>query len=468
MVGTAGGRAAEREPGVWSAGRAPTTVGILLLISLTAFESMGVGTAMPDVVADLGGIDQYAWPFVSFLAAAVFGTAFGGRWCDARGPRVPLVIAPAVFGAGLLVAGTASTMAVLLTGRVLQGLGAGVGGVAVYVLVAAVYSARQRPVVFGLISSAWVVPSLTGPPLAGLVSERLSWHWVFLGLLPLVGLALLLVLPAVRGLGPPATPRSHPAGGAGRPARPGRGARLVVAALGAAAGVSGLSWALENLDVRGALAGVAALVVLVPSLRALLPRGVFAARTGIASVVAARGLVAGAFFTVGAFLPLVLTATHGWSLTEAGVPLIVASLGWSGAAAWQARHPDRDRSAMLRAGFATIAAGQAGLVPVAAGWWPGWLAIGFWGLAGLGMGVAFSAIAYLTLAHSAADDVGSHSSAAQLLDQLATASFIGLGGAMLVLLGSPDVAMPVLMVVVAALALAGAATAGRTRLPEPG
>ncbi|MEJ8277992.1 MFS transporter [Pseudonocardia spirodelae] len=450
MVGTVGGR---DRTGVWSGDRASTTVGILLLISLTAFEAMGVGTAMPAVVADLGGIALYAWPFVLFLAAAVFGTVAGGRWCDARGPRVPLVAAPVLFGAGLLVAGFAGSMAELLAGRVLQGLGAGAQGVAVYVLVAEVYAPRQRPAVFGLMSSAWVLPSLVGPPLAGAVTDRLSWHWVFLGLLPVVGLALVLVMPAVRRLGPPG-PRPAAGGGTG----------LVLAALGAAAGVAGLSWALENPDGRGAVAGSLALAVLVPSLRRLVPHGTFAARRGIAAVVAARGLLAGAFFPLVSFLPLVLTATHGWSLTAAGVPLIVASLGWSAAAAWQARRPDADRSVMLRAGFLTIAAGQAGLLPVAAGLLPGRLAIGFWGLAGLGMGVAFSAISYLTLAHSDAADVGAHSSAAQLLDQLATAGFVGLGGALLVLLGSPAVAMPVLVAVVAALALTGAVTAARTRV----
>ncbi|MFP5022024.1 MFS transporter [Pseudonocardia phyllosphaerae] len=440
-------------PGVWAQGRAATTAGILLLISLTAFESMGVGTAMPAVVADLGGVGLYAWPFVLFLASAVFATAAGGRWCDTRGPRVPLVAAPVVFGAGLLVAGTATTAAQLLAGRVLQGLGAGVGGVAVYVLVAAVYPARLRPAVFGLISSAWVLPSLVGPPLAGFVTARFGWHWVFLGLLPVVAVAVLLVLPAARGTGPP--PRSPD----GSP---------VLAALGAAAGVAALSWALSDRGPLALLAGAGAVAVLVPALRRLLPRGTASVRPGVAAAVAARGLVAAAFFPVGAFLPLVLTATHGWSLAWAGLPLIVASLGWSGAAAWQGRHPERDRSALLRTGFATIAAGQLGLVPVAAGWLPGWCAVGFWGLSGLGMGIAFSAIAYLTLAHSTASDVGANSSAAQLLDQLTQATFVGIGGALLALLGSPVVAMPVLLLIVAVPAVLGAVTAGRTRVtPAP-
>ncbi len=73
-------------------------------------------------------------------------------------------------------------------------------------LIALIYSPRARPAVFGLVSSAWVLPALVGPPVSGLVTERFSWHWVFLGLLPLVVVAVVLVLPASRGLSAPAVP----------------------------------------------------------------------------------------------------------------------------------------------------------------------------------------------------------------------------------------------------------------------
>ena len=184
--------------------RRATTVGLVLLISLVAFEAMGVGTAMPALVADLGAVTLYSWPFVTFLAASVLATVVGGRWSDRAGPRPPLLVGPLLFGAGLLVAGTATTVPQLLVGRMLQGLGAGALSVLPRsCLIAAVYPERVRPAVFGLISSAWVLPSLLGPPVAGLVTESLSWHWVFLGLVPLVAVALALVAPAVRRLGRP-------------------------------------------------------------------------------------------------------------------------------------------------------------------------------------------------------------------------------------------------------------------------
>ncbi|RLV47770.1 MFS transporter [Nocardioides mangrovicus] len=434
-------------------GRREVTVGIVLLISLVAFEAMGVSTAMPALIADLGSVSSYAWPFVSFVAANVVGTVLGGRWCDARGPGRALLVAPATFGVGLVVAGTADTMTQLLGGRVLQGLGSGVLGVAVYVLIAEVYPARVQPAVFGLISSAWVVPSLLGPPISGWVTERWSWHVVFLGLLPLVVLATALVLPAVRSLvrGPDeAQPQD-----AGRRAP-------VVAALGAAAGVAALSWAGERPTLTGLAVVVVGLVVLVPSVARLWPTGTARARAGAPAVVAARGLVAGAFFTVNAYLPLLLTAQHGWSLAAAGVPLIVGSLGWSASAAWQARHPDVGRGTLVRLGFLGIAAGAGGLVVAAPQAGPAWVSLPLWGVAGLGMGLAFSSLSYLLLQASATSDVGYHSAAAQLTDQLSQAVFIGAGGAVIAAVDPRGLGLTLVLGVVVVLAVLGAVVAPRT------
>lgn len=434
--------------------RGATTVGIVLLISLVAFEAMGVGTAMPALVADLGGVALYAWPFVAFLAANVVGTVLGGRWSDRRGPRVPLLAGPLLFGAGLVVAGTATGMPQLLGGRVLQGLGAGSLAVAVFVLIAAVYPQRLRPAVFGLISSAWVLPSLLGPPVAGLVTEVFSWHWVFLGLVPLVVLATALVVPAVRGTGPAET---------AAPARPG----TVPAALAAAAGVAGLSWAGQDLGPVAIGVGAVSVLLLVPALRVLLPRGVFRAARGVPSVVAARGLLAGAFFGVNSYLPLVLTDVHGWSLTAAGIPLLAGSLGWSGASAWQGRRPDLPRPRLLRTGFVLITVGIAGMLLVTPAWGLPWLAVPFWVSAGLGMGLGFSAVSYLLLAQSPEGTVGFHTSAAQMGDQLMVAIAVGAGGTLLALLVTPAAALPVLVAALAALAAVGIVVAGRSEVAEP-
>jgi MFS family permease len=434
--------------------RRATTIGVVLLISLVAFENMGVGTAMPALVADLGGLELYAWPFVAFLAASVLGTVLGGRWSDRRGPRVPLLGGPLLFGVGLVVAGTATGMPQLLAGRVLQGLGAGTLAVAVFVLIAAVYPGPLRPAVFGLISSAWVLPSLLGPPVAGLVTETWSWHWVFLGLVPLVVVAVALVVPAVRTLERPEAPAGSRRG-------------TVPAAAGAALGVSALSWASQNLGGPAIAVAVAAVVVLVPSMRVLLPRGVFRAARGVPTVVACRGVLAGAFFGLNAYVPLSLTDTHGWTLTAASIPLVLGSLGWSASAAWQARHPDLPRPRLMQAGLALIAIGIAGMLLVTPAWGLPWLSVPFWICAGVGMGLGFSSVSFLVLAQSPAGTVGFHTSAAQMADQLMVALTVGAGGALLVLLGTPAAALPVLAAALAALAVLGVAVAGRADAGQP-
>jgi MFS family permease len=189
---------------------------------------------------------------------------------------------------------------------------------------------------------------------------------------------------------------------------------------------------------------------------------VFRLRRGIPTVVASRGLLAGVFFTVNSYLPLMLEATHGWSLAAAGLPLIVGSLAWSAASAWQGRHPDLPRPVLLRAGFTAVGVGTAGMLLVAPVWGVPWLALPFWGIAGLGMGLGFSSLSFLLLQQSAPHETGFHTSAAQIADQLGTATLIGAGGALLALLGTPAGALPVLLVALTALALVGVLGAPRT------
>jgi MFS family permease len=204
-----------------------------------------------------------------------------------------------------------------------------------------------------------------------------------------------------------------------------------------------------------------ALLVLVPAVRRLLPAGVFRARRGIPTVIACRGLCAALFFTANSYLPLMLTSTHRWSLAAASVPLVVGSLGWSSASAWQGRHPDLPRPRLLRVGFCLLAGGAAGLLLVAPSWGFAWLAPPVWAAAGVGMGLCFPSVAFLLLRQSAPGELGFHTSAAQMSDQLGTAAMIGAGGALLALLATPATALPVLFAVLAGLGVVGALLAPR-------
>lgn len=436
----------------WSKRYRATTIGILMLVVVVAFEHLGVSTAMPRMVADLHGEALYSWPFTVFLAGGVIATVLGGRLADRLGPGPVLLAGPALLLAGLVAAGFANGMPLLLAGRTLQGLGFGTQTVAVYVLVALVYPQRSRPAVFGLLAAAWVVPSLLGPTAAGLVTEHLGWRWVFLGIAPFAVLGVLLLLPTVRALPPVDGPRST-----GR-----RG--LPLAAVAAAFGISALSWAAQHPSLTAlplAIAGVAALVA---ALRTLVPAGTFTARPGLPLTVLSRGLLAGAFFGVEAYVPLTLTAVHGYSPALSGLPLTLGAIGWAAASHWQGRRVEISRARLIRFGLLGLGFALAGMALVGPDWGLSWLAVPFWLVAGASMGMAYPSITVLSLEHAATDERGFVSSALQVSDMTCSALTVGLGGVMLTTLASaaaPSAAIVPLNLLLAGVALAGAVLAGR-------
>jgi MFS family permease len=442
-----------REPTtVWAREHRIPTFGILLVVTLIAFEFMGVATALPTMVADLHGGQLYAWPIAAFTAASAVGTVIGGRVCDRRGPAGPIVAGLVLFAAGLLVCGNAPDMLVLLLGRVVQGAGAGMEIVAVYVLIAAVYPRRDRPAMSALTASAWVVPSLAGPPIAGLVTQEFGWRWVFLGLFPLVLVGVGLLVPVMRRVRDDTAER--------RPVRRG----LVLAGIGAAVGVSACTAAAQRLDVWAVPIAVAGLVLLGVSLRRLLPAGTVRAATGMPAVVLSRALLAGSFASVEAFLPLALTSVHHFSPAAAGLPLTVSALGWAGASAWQGRHVDVSRTVLLRVAFLLVAVGL-GLVSVVA--WqgaPAWLAYPAWAIGGSGMGLGVSSISLLLLNQSPEHARGFNSSAVQLADMIGTVLLVGVGGVLVNALGStahPTVPLFVFDLLMCVVALFGAVVSAR-------
>ncbi|HSV66322.1 MAG TPA: MFS transporter [Mycobacteriales bacterium] len=307
-----------------------TTAGLVLVVTLVAFEAMAVATAMPTAVRELRGLAYYSWPFTAFLVSSVIAMVLAGERSDRGGPRSVILTGLAVFAAGLLIAGTAHGMAVFVAGRAVQGLGAGSLVVAIYVVIAEIFSDAMRPRVFAVVSAAWVLPALVGPVIAGLLTEHLTWRLVFLGLVPLVAVGLVLVHPALRRL-----PGHDPEGTLGR-------RRLVPYAVLVAAGLAALQYAglllgragragqggadpgVASPGGTGRLAGVllalAGLAVLTPALRRMLPAGTLLLRQGLPAALAYRGLLAGAFFGADAFIPLTLSQVHQYGAAAAGVP----------------------------------------------------------------------------------------------------------------------------------------------------
>ena len=425
VAATTTARANRTRSTLWTPARRFTTVGLVVVMTLIAFEFMGVATALPTLVASLHGGRLYAWPITAFAAASAIGSALAGRWADRRGPGMPLLTAIALFCAGLIVAGTAVDMAVLLVGRVVQGVGAGAATVAMYVLIAQAYEKTDRPAMSAVLAGAWVVPSLIGPVVAGFVTVAFGWRWVFLGLVPLLVVGTAFVVPVVRRL-PPPDRGVHPA------ARKG----LVLASVAAAVGVAAITAGAQQLDwVSVPVIGVG-LALTVFAVRRLLPRGTFRAGRGLPSVVLARGMMAGAYNAAESYVPLTLTAVHGLTPSLAGLPLTIAALGWSAASAWQGRYAHLSRSTLLRVAMAMVAAGIAGVAFVALRQVPSWVLFPAWVLAGTGMGIGMPAVSVLVLGQSPDDEQGFNSSAVQLAAVMATVTLAGLGGVVINVMGS--------------------------------
>lgn len=393
------------------------TIGIVSVILLVAFEAMAVATAMPVAVRELDGLGWYAWAFSAFLAASLFGMVVSGETCDRGGPRGPFLIGVVTFTVGLLIAGTATTMAVFVLARAVQGFGAGMNIVAIYVVVARAYPDRLRPRVFSAISSAWVLPSIVGPAVAGALADHWTWRAVFLAVPPLVVPALLITLPRLSELStatPTATRR--------------RGRKRL--ALAAAAGAVVLQYAGQRLGWTSLLLLGVAAALLVPSVPRLLPAGTLRARRGLPVAVALRGLFAGAFFGAEAFVPLMLVQQRGLATTLAGLSLTGGALGWAFGSWWQGRPGLRtSRPQLVRVGSLVVAAGIAlttltvldAVTPLVAA-----LA---WAVAGAGMGMAMASVSVLVLELSPASDQGANSAALQLADGFGSIVFIGLAGA---------------------------------------
>lgn len=440
-----------------------TTVGMLILVTLIAFEAMAVAPALPTAARDLHGLGAYGWAFTGFLVANVVGMVVAGQVCDARGPRLPLTAGMVAFLGGLLTSGTAVGMPQFVAGRVVQGLGSGLVVTAIYVLIGEKYPEQVRPRLFAAFSTAWVVPSLVGPVVSGAVTQHGSWRWVFLGLVPFVLVGSALMLPVLRSL----------AGGDARSSGPLADPRRVLRAVAVAAGIAALEGAGQHVSPASLGLAVAGFAALAWGLRSLLPAGTFSARRGVPGLIAVRGLLAGAFFGVESLVPLAMTVQHGFSPTAAGLPLACSGLSWALGSWWQGREHAGDdgerRVRLVRAGVGCIAVAAVAVAIAGRPSVPGVLVYPAWALAGLGAGLAMSSLSVLLLRYTSEAERGSDSAALQLSDATSSALTTGLAGVLVAAVARGvlgyTAAFTAFDLAMAAVALVGLRAAGRVRAP---
>ncbi|HEV2921489.1 MAG TPA: MFS transporter [Actinomycetota bacterium] len=426
------------------------TIGLVLTITLVAFEALAVITILPAIKDDLQGIRLYGWVTSAFQLGVLVGIVVAGGQADRRGPAPPFVAGVLVFVAGLTLGGLAPSMLVLVLARGLQGLGAGAIPAVAYAAIGRTYPESLRPRVFAVLSTAWVVPGLIGPAVSALVAERVGWRWVFLGLLPLVVASGALAWPSLRRLGPPEEPLHQRS----------RLPRAVGVAVGAGLVLAGLT---SRSLLLGALLVAAGLAVGLVPLRGLLPPGTLTARPGLPVTVLSRALLTFAFFGADTYVPLAITSVRGQSTVVASVAVTAATLAWT-AASWvqERKAADWPGRRLIRTGFVIVAAGigceAAALfpsVPVAVG-------VAGWAVGGFGIGLAYSPISLIVLGEAPSGQEGAASSSLQLAETLGVALGAGLGG-VLVAAGA-DAGWPPWAGIAGAFALTAAVALGAAML----
>jgi EmrB/QacA subfamily drug resistance transporter len=172
--------------------RGPILLAVMLSVGLVAIDATILATAVPSVVADLGGFTQFPWLFSIYLLAQAVSVPIYGKLADLRGRKPIMLLGVVLFVLGSVLCGFAWSMPALIAFRLIQGLGAGAIQPIAMTIVGDIYSVAERAKVQGYIASVWGVASFVGPTLGGVFSDYISWRWIFFVNVPL-GLAAGLV-----------------------------------------------------------------------------------------------------------------------------------------------------------------------------------------------------------------------------------------------------------------------------------
>jgi len=321
-----------------------TVVALLLGLFLAAMEMTVVSTAMPTVVAELGGLPLYAWAFAGYMLATTVTVPIWGKLADLKGRKPVLLAGVGLFLAGSFACGHADSMGALIAWRAVQGLGAGAMQPVTFTIVGDLFDVHERGRMQGLFGAVWGLAGLVGPIVGGLIVHTVGWRWIFWVNLPF-GLASAAVLAVAYHERPERHEHRLDVAGA---------ALLATAVIAALLAVRARGAGLVAIPV--ALAATAAFLAVERRAREpLLPLDLFAQRV-IAVSSAAGALMGAAMLGTVTYVPLWVQSVLGLPPTAAGAAIAPMALGWPLASAISGRLvPRLGYRRLLFAGFATSA-----------------------------------------------------------------------------------------------------------------
>src|SRR4051812_34634706 len=173
--------------------RGPVLIGVMLSTALVAIDATVIATAVPSIVANIGGFAEFPWLFSVYLLAQAVTVPVYGKLADVFGRKPVMLFGIGLFFVGSVLCGVAWNIGALIAFRAVQGLGAGAIQPMSMTIVGDLYSLRERAKVQGYIASVWGVSSVVGPTLGGVFSEYLSWRWIFFVNIPLCLLAAAMI-----------------------------------------------------------------------------------------------------------------------------------------------------------------------------------------------------------------------------------------------------------------------------------
>jgi len=298
-------------------------------VALHAINVYITTTILPSVVADIGGIDYYSWNTSLFIVASILAAAVSPGLLARCGPRAAYLLSAVIFAAGSLACGFAPSMAAMLAGRIVQGVGGGFLLALSYAMIRIVFDEALWPRGIALVSGMWGVATLVGPAVGGLFAEYGLWRASFWALAPaavVFGVLATLALPPRD-----AAPGSTGAGAAGAGGAPMLQILLLTAAVMAISAGSVMTPAWAN--AAGALVAIV-LVCLIAVIeqsasRRLLPSGSFSPGGALGAVYASMMLLSIMVTSSEIFIPLFLQTLHGQTPLVAGYLAAAMSAGWT-------------------------------------------------------------------------------------------------------------------------------------------
>jgi EmrB/QacA subfamily drug resistance transporter len=325
-------RAARAEVGLRSE-RGPILLAVMLSIGLVAIDSTILATAVPAVVADLGGFTSFPWLFSVYLLAQAISVPLYGKLADLYGRKPLMLLGVGLFVAGSLLCGFAWGMTSLIVFRLVQGLGAGAIQPVGMTMLGDIYSLRERATVQGYVASVWAMAAVIGPTLGGVFSDSIGWRWIFFVNLPL-GAAAGWVL--WRRFDEQVQRKRHRIDVPGAALLAAGGTVLLLALL-----EGGVQWAWDSpvsivLFVSAALLLGAFPVVERRAAEPVLPLWIF--RMRVLNVANAGSLVVGVLLMgISSYVPLFSQKVLGTGAVVAGLVLAAMTIGWPIAAATAGR-----------------------------------------------------------------------------------------------------------------------------------